>query len=79
VHAVYSANRTLPLTAKRLKQLEEHGDGLEPITRPVEFIIESPEEVGLACCKVLATSFGPKSVTQYRKAMAELGDREPEE
>jgi len=41
---VYSANRSFPATVKRLKLLEEHGDSLEPITRPIEFPAELPEE-----------------------------------
>jgi hypothetical protein len=41
---LYSVNKSKPATAKRLKQLEEHGAGLLPITRPVPFDLESEEE-----------------------------------
>jgi sulfite oxidase len=41
---VYSVNKSKPQTAKRLKQLEEHGAGLLPITRPVPFDLESEED-----------------------------------
>jgi sulfite oxidase len=41
---VYSVNKTKPATAKRLKQLEDHGASLYPITRPVPFDLETEEE-----------------------------------
>ncbi|EPQ52866.1 molybdopterin binding oxidoreductase [Gloeophyllum trabeum ATCC 11539] len=40
---VYSVNRTKPATAKRLKELEEHGETIEPITRPLSFPLEDHE------------------------------------
>jgi len=43
--AVYSADRSNPATAARLKQLAEHGDSLERITRPIEFLAESANDV----------------------------------
>jgi hypothetical protein len=39
-----AVNRTKPMTQRRLKELEAHGQGLEPITHPLEFNVE-PEEV----------------------------------
>ena len=41
---IYSINRSKPQTAKRLKQLEEEGAPLLPITQPLEFALESDEE-----------------------------------
>jgi sulfite oxidase len=41
---LYSVNKTKPATAKRLKQLEDHGASLHPITRPVPFDLETEEE-----------------------------------
>ena len=41
---LYSVNRSKPATAKRLKQLEEHGDTFEPLTKPLEFTVEPLEE-----------------------------------
>ncbi|OMP84813.1 Sulfite oxidase, mitochondrial [Diplodia seriata] len=41
---IYSINKTRPATAKRLKVLEEKGIPIEPITRPLEFNLESDEE-----------------------------------
>ena len=41
---MYSVNRSKPATAKRLKQLEEHGDTFEPLTKPLEFTVEPLEE-----------------------------------
>ncbi|KAI8931537.1 hypothetical protein NX059_011194 [Plenodomus lindquistii] len=41
---LYSVNKSKPATAKRLKQLEEHGAGLLPLTRPVPFDLETEEE-----------------------------------
>ncbi|CAF1026432.1 unnamed protein product [Adineta steineri] len=40
---IYSVNASNPATAKRLRQIEENGDSLEPITRPLMFRIESEE------------------------------------
>jgi sulfite oxidase len=40
---IYSINTTYKATADRLRQIEENGDSLEPITRPLEFRIESDE------------------------------------
>ena len=34
---VFSVNKTKPFTAKRLKQLEERGMDLLPITKPLRF------------------------------------------
>jgi len=41
---VYSINRSRPLTAKRLKALEEAGIPVTPITHPTEIDLESLEE-----------------------------------
>jgi len=41
---IYSADRSNPATAARLKQLAEHGDSLERITRPIEFLAESAND-----------------------------------
>jgi sulfite oxidase len=41
---IYSINKSRPATAKRLKQLEEHGTPLIPITRPIEFDLEPEKE-----------------------------------
>ena len=41
---VYSVNRSKPKTAKRLKQLEEKGLDLLPITKPLPLDLESDEE-----------------------------------
>jgi len=40
---IYSINKTRPLTAWRLKQIEEQGATLFPITHPMEFDLESEE------------------------------------
>lgn len=40
---VYSVNRTKPQTAKRLKQMEEKGISLMPITQPLEFNLEDDD------------------------------------
>ncbi|OQO07833.1 hypothetical protein B0A48_06624 [Cryoendolithus antarcticus] len=40
---IYSINRSKPATAARLKQLEERGLDILPITRPLEFDLESDE------------------------------------
>lgn len=37
-------NKTKPATAKRLKQLEEHGASILPLTRPIPFDLETEEE-----------------------------------
>ncbi|KAF7789479.1 hypothetical protein EIP86_000425 [Pleurotus ostreatoroseus] len=41
---IYSVNRSKPATAKRLRQLEEMGQPLLPITQPLEFTVEKFEE-----------------------------------
>lgn len=41
---VYSINRSRPATAARLKMLEEKGLSITPITKPLEFDLESDEE-----------------------------------
>ena len=41
---IYSVNRSRELTAKRLREFEEHGEGFTPITRPTEFRTQSEEE-----------------------------------
>jgi hypothetical protein len=41
---LYSVNKSKPLTAQRLAQLEAHGQPIEPLTKPVEFALESTEE-----------------------------------
>lgn len=41
---VYSINRSRPATAARLKQLEEKGLSITPITKPLEFDLESDED-----------------------------------
>lgn len=41
---VYSINRSRPATAARLKKLEEKGLSITPITKPLEFDLESEEE-----------------------------------
>lgn len=41
---VYSINRSRPATAARLKRLEEKGLSITPITKPLEFDLESDEE-----------------------------------
>ncbi|RYN44012.1 hypothetical protein AA0113_g5655 [Alternaria arborescens] len=41
---LYSVNTTKPATQKRLKQLEDHGASLLPITRPLPFDLQSDEE-----------------------------------
>ncbi|KAK4443991.1 putative sulfite oxidase [Podospora aff. communis PSN243] len=45
---IYSINKSRPATARRLKQLEEHGTPLIPITRPIEFDLEPEEEYNAA-------------------------------
>lgn len=41
---IYSINRSKPLTAKRLKMLEEKNTPIIPITHPMEFDLETQEE-----------------------------------
>lgn len=41
---LYSVNKSKPHTAKRLKQLEEHGASILPLTRPVPFDLETDKE-----------------------------------
>lgn len=41
---IYSMNRTRALTAKRLRVLEEKGMPLLPLTRPLDFDLESDED-----------------------------------
>ncbi|KAI0081222.1 sulfite oxidase mitochondrial precursor [Panus rudis PR-1116 ss-1] len=48
---LYSVNRTRPLTAKRLSQLEALGEPFEPLTKPLEFALESREEYDAAFAK----------------------------
>jgi len=45
---VYSINKSKAPTAARLKQLEEHGTPLLPITHPMEFDLESDEQYDAA-------------------------------
>jgi sulfite oxidase len=40
---IYSVNTSHKATADRLRQIEENNDSLEPITRPLKFLIESKE------------------------------------
>ena len=40
---IYSVNTSHKATADRLKQIQEHGDSLEPITKPLSFCMESDE------------------------------------
>ena len=40
---IYSVNASHEDTARRLRELKENGDSLEPITRPLMFHIESDE------------------------------------
>jgi sulfite oxidase len=40
----YIVNRSKPLTARRLKELEEHGQPFEPLTQPISFGLESESE-----------------------------------
>ncbi|KAJ4376377.1 hypothetical protein N0V83_001660 [Neocucurbitaria cava] len=41
---IYSVNKSKPATAKRLKQLEEKGASILPLTRPLPFDLETEEE-----------------------------------
>lgn len=40
---IYSMNRSKPLTAQRLKVLEEKGMSMFPLTRPLEIDLETDE------------------------------------
>ena len=40
----YSVNKTKPMTAKRLKMMEEKGVSMLPLTRPMPFDLETDEE-----------------------------------
>jgi sulfite oxidase len=40
---IYSVNTSHKATAERMRQIEENGDSLEPITRPLMFRIESEQ------------------------------------
>lgn len=40
---IYSINRSKPLTAQRLKAMEEKGMSMLPITHPLEMDLESDE------------------------------------
>ncbi|KAG6907458.1 hypothetical protein DXG01_008842 [Tephrocybe rancida] len=48
---IYSVNRSRPATAERLKELKQRGVPFEPLTRPLEFGLETPEEYGTAVAK----------------------------
>ncbi|TFK47686.1 molybdopterin binding oxidoreductase [Heliocybe sulcata] len=41
---VYSVNKMKPATARRLKELAEHGQGMEPLSRPLAFPLENADE-----------------------------------
>lgn len=41
---IYSVNKSREQTRRRLEQLEENGQTLEPITQPIEFTMESEED-----------------------------------
>jgi len=41
---LYSVNKSRPLTKARLDDLEKRGIPFEPLTRPLEFTLEEPEE-----------------------------------
>ncbi|KAK9771475.1 putative Sulfite oxidase [Seiridium cardinale] len=45
---IYSMNRTRPLTAKRLRMLEDKGLPIVPITHPLEIDLESEEDYDAA-------------------------------
>lgn len=47
---IYSVNRSRPATMQRLKELEARGEGIEPLSKPLEFQLEDTEEY-LAACK----------------------------
>ncbi|KAK7687080.1 hypothetical protein QCA50_009580 [Cerrena zonata] len=48
---LYSVNRTRPLTQLRLKQLAERGETFTPISKPLEFALESRESYDAAFAK----------------------------
>ena len=48
---IYSINKSHPATAQRLREIRENGDSLEPITRPLQFRIESEEHYNEAIKK----------------------------
>ncbi|KAJ3522672.1 hypothetical protein NM688_g8842 [Phlebia brevispora] len=48
---IYSVNRSKPRTAMRLKQLEDMGESLEPISKPLEFTLEKFEDYEAASQK----------------------------
>jgi len=48
---IYSVNRTRAATAKRLKELEARGEGIEPLSHPLEYQLEDTEEYLAACRK----------------------------
>lgn len=41
--SIYSINKSKPLTARRLKEIEQHGQTLIPITRPLTIDLETEE------------------------------------
>ncbi|KAJ6504715.1 molybdopterin binding oxidoreductase [Mycena vitilis] len=41
---IYSVNRTRPATMRRLKELEARGEGIEPLSHPLEYQLEDTEE-----------------------------------
>lgn len=40
---IYSVNRSKPATARRLKFLEEHGENIKDLTKPVELSLEDTD------------------------------------
>ncbi|KAF8061663.1 Oxidoreductase, molybdopterin-binding domain-containing protein [Lyophyllum atratum] len=48
---LYSVNKTRHATAARLKDLEKRGIPFEPLTRPIEFGVETPEDYIAAVTK----------------------------
>ncbi|KAG6845206.1 hypothetical protein H0H87_012533 [Tephrocybe sp. NHM501043] len=48
---IYSVNRSRAATAERLKDLEKRGIPFEPLTRPLEFGLETTEEYSTAVAK----------------------------
>lgn len=45
---IYSINKSKPVTAARLKLLEEKGISIVPITKPLEFDLESDHDWKMA-------------------------------
>lgn len=41
---LYSVNKSKPETAARLKQIADHGETFEPLTRPLEWSLEDTDE-----------------------------------